>query len=68
MYAITCDTNHHRGNAGIVSELQSALEAGDRKIDLWYARHRMARADFSHCPEVFDNINTPEQRERMANG
>ncbi len=42
------------------------LDAGDRKIDLWYARHRMARADFSDCPDLFNNINTPEQREHFS--
>lgn len=52
----------------LLPSLTAFLSAGDRKIDLWYARHRMARADFSDCPEVFNNINTPEQRERMVNG
>ncbi len=42
------------------------LGSGERKIDRWYAKHRMARADFSDCPEAFDNINTPEQREAFA--
>lgn len=46
--------------------LQAFLQAGDRKIDLWYARHRMATADFSDCQEVFRNINTPQQREEFA--
>lgn len=41
------------------------LENGDRKIDLWYQTHSMALADFSHCPEAFRNINTPDERDRL---
>ena len=44
------------------------LEKGDRKIDLWYQTHRMAVADFSHCPEAFHNINTPDDRNRLLRG
>jgi molybdenum cofactor guanylyltransferase len=42
--------------------LKAYLEGGDRKIDLWYAQHNMAKADFSDIPETFLNINTPEER------
>ncbi|HXK56765.1 MAG TPA: molybdenum cofactor guanylyltransferase MobA [Gammaproteobacteria bacterium] len=45
--------------------LLAYLESGDRKIDLWYRDHRMAIADFSHCPEAFRNINTPDEREHL---
>jgi len=38
---------------------------GDRKIDLWYRKHRMVTADFSHCPDAFRNINTPNERDRL---
>nr|VFK15573.1 MAG: molybdenum cofactor guanylyltransferase [Candidatus Kentron sp. LFY] len=38
------------------------LGAGDRKIDLWYAGHRTALADFSDRPEAFLNVNTPEDK------
>ena len=44
--------------------LLSFLAGGDRKIDLWFAKHKVATADFSHCPEAFRNINTPEDRNR----
>ncbi len=40
--------------------LQQFLDAGDRKIDLWYARHRMATADFSDYREAFLNLNRPD--------
>jgi molybdenum cofactor guanylyltransferase len=45
--------------------LQAYLDDGDRKIDLWYARHRMALADFSDAPTTFVNVNTPEERDEL---
>ena len=50
----------------LAGSLTDFLAAGERKIDLWYARHRMTTADFSDCPGSFRNVNTPEQREHMA--
>lgn len=47
----------HRDLGG---SLRRYLESGERKIDRWFARHRMATADFSDCPAMFRNINTPE--------
>ena len=44
----------------LLPSLQSFLDAGDRKIDLWYARHNTALADFSDVKETFFNINTAE--------
>jgi molybdenum cofactor guanylyltransferase len=52
--------------SSLLDSLTAFLQAGDRKIDLWYAQHRMAKADFSDCAETFRNVNTPEQRERFA--
>ena len=49
----------------LLEDLTAYLEAGERKIDLWYARHPMVKVDFSDIPEMFDNINTPEQRDRL---
>ncbi|MEJ2454451.1 MAG: molybdenum cofactor guanylyltransferase MobA [Candidatus Thiodiazotropha sp.] len=45
--------------------LQHYLDGGDRKIDLWYAPHRVALADFSDLPATFVNINTEEERDRL---
>ncbi|SKA90724.1 molybdenum cofactor guanylyltransferase [Thiothrix eikelboomii] len=45
----------------LLPSLQAFLAQGNRKIDLWYAQHQMARADFRDCAGVFRNINTPEQ-------
>lgn len=43
------------------ASLQEFLDAGDRKIDLWYAKHRMATADFSDYREAFLNLNRPDE-------
>ena len=50
----------------LLPSLQAFLAKGDRKVDLWYAQHRMASADFSDCRSMFRNINTPEQQAAMA--
>ncbi|MFB2668512.1 molybdenum cofactor guanylyltransferase MobA [Shewanella xiamenensis] len=42
------------------------LEAGERKIDFWYAKHRFAVAVFTDQPNAFVNVNTPEQKQRLA--
>ena len=49
----------------LLPSLTEFLQAGDRKIDLWYARHRLALADFSNVADAFRNINTPQERERL---
>lgn len=49
----------------LLPSLQQFLDRGDRKIDLWYAEHRMARADFSDIPEIFLNINTPGDQQQI---
>lgn len=49
----------------LLPDLMGFLDAGDRKIDLWYARHATAEADFSDRPETFHNVNTPEDLERL---
>jgi molybdenum cofactor guanylyltransferase len=46
----------------LLASLTAYLVAGERKIDLWFARHRVARADFSDRPDTFLNVNTPEER------
>lgn len=49
----------------LMSDLEGFLAQGDRKIDLWYARHRTALSDFSDCPDAFRNINTPQDRDQL---
>ncbi len=41
------------------------LDAGNRKIDKWYESERFVIADFSDQPDMFLNINTPEERDRL---
>jgi len=45
--------------------LENFLQSGQRKIDRWYAQHAMALADFSDVPESFNNINTPQDHDRL---
>ena len=49
----------------LLDSLNAFLASGDRKIDLWYARHRMATADFSDRREAFLNLNRPEDLEKI---
>lgn len=46
----------------LLPDLLGYLEDGGRKIDHWYAKHRLALADFSGSPDAFLNLNTPEDR------
>ena len=43
------------------NSLLSYLEAGERKIDTWYSRHKLAIVDFSDSVDAFININTPAE-------
>jgi len=45
-----------------IDSLESYLESGDRKIDLWYAQHNLITVDFSDQKTAFFNINTEQQR------
>jgi molybdenum cofactor guanylyltransferase len=49
----------------LLPSLLQFLQRGDRKIDLWYAQHKIAKADFSDIPETFLNINTPGDQEQL---
>jgi molybdopterin-guanine dinucleotide biosynthesis protein A len=46
----------------LLPHLRAFVEQGGRKIDTWYAQHRMIATDLSDHPEAFVNINTPEER------
>ena len=41
------------------------LGSGGRKIDAWYARWPIALADLGDQPDMFLNINTPEDRDLL---
>jgi FdhD protein len=45
----------------LADDLEAYLASGQRKIDIWLNRHKLALADFSDHPELFANVNTPEE-------
>lgn len=47
------------------SDLLAYLDAGERKIDRWYARHDTVEVDFSDSAEMFLNVNRPEERSAL---
>jgi len=49
----------------LAPDLQAYLEGGDRKIDRWFARHKVANADLSHRPETFINVNDEDEQRRL---
>jgi molybdenum cofactor guanylyltransferase len=51
----------------LLDDLDAFISSGGRKIDLWFARHRVALADFSDCPQAFLNIND-ENEHRSIEG
>ena len=46
----------------LLPDLLAYLKNGGRKIDTWYAQHRLTLADFSDWPDTFLNINTTDDR------
>jgi molybdenum cofactor guanylyltransferase len=46
----------------LAESLAAYLGGGDRKIDRWFAQHRLAQVDFSDRPENFVNVNDPDER------
>ena len=42
-------------------DLAAYLNSGERKIDRWLEQHKLMKADCSDQPDVFLNVNTPEQ-------
>jgi molybdopterin-guanine dinucleotide biosynthesis protein A len=50
---------------GVLPSLRAFLGRGERKIDLWYAAHRVAEVAFDDEEEAFRNINTLEEKARL---
>ncbi len=44
----------------LADDLAAYLASGQRKMDTWLHRHRLALADFADCPEAFANLNQPD--------
>jgi len=47
------------------SNLEDFLASGERKIDRWYTQHNIAFADFADTTQTFQNINTPQDQQRI---
>lgn len=45
----------------LLPDLGAYLNAGERKVEFWLARHRMQRIDYSDMAGVFANVNSPEE-------
>lgn len=56
---------HALVNVDLIDNLNTFLESGDRKIDRWYAQHNFNLVDFSDQTDMFKNINTPEDQQRL---
>lgn len=50
----------------LLPALASALEAGERKPDRWYASRRHVEVCFDDQRDGFININTPAERDELA--
>ena len=46
--------------------MKAFLEAGERKVDFWYIKHHFVVVSFADQPNAFVNVNTPEQKQRLA--
>ncbi len=44
----------------LAESLEIYLASGQRKIDTWLFQHKLEKFDFSEFPEMFENVNTPE--------
>lgn len=49
----------------LLASLHDYLQADGHKIDQWYRQHHMVEVDFSDRPEMFFNINTPDDHLAM---
>ncbi|HAT06816.1 MAG TPA: molybdenum cofactor guanylyltransferase MobA [Aeromonas salmonicida] len=45
----------------LLPSLTLALAEGERKIDIWFARHKMAVVSFADQPDAFINLNSPAE-------
>ena len=52
-------------DTALLDDLKRFLQSGERKIDRWYAQYSFASVDFSTATTMFENINTPEDQQRL---
>lgn len=50
----------------LAADLACYLASGEHKVRDWYRRQRWVAVDFSDCPEAFANLNTEQDRCRIA--
>jgi molybdopterin-guanine dinucleotide biosynthesis protein A len=50
----------------LLPSLRRYLEAGERKIDRWFERHKLAIAYFRDRPETFLNVNSEDELAALA--
>lgn len=48
------------------SDLELYLQKGERKLQTWIEQHGVVKVDFSDNPEIFVNINTPEEMRSLS--
>ena len=51
--------------ASLASSMRAFLDDGGRKIDRWFAQHKLAVTDFSDKPDCFGNVNNPVELTRI---
>ena len=49
----------------LVIDLSAFLASGQRKTQYWYRQQKVVEVDFSDTPDIFLNINTPEQYKNL---
>lgn len=47
-------------DTALAEDLEGYLAGGERRVEGWIRQRRWVSADYSDCPEVLANINTPE--------
>ncbi|MBL0665323.1 molybdenum cofactor guanylyltransferase MobA [Aeromonas jandaei] len=48
-------------HTSLLPSLSATLAEGERKIDIWFARHKMAVVSFADQPDAFINLNSPDE-------
>ncbi|ARD20421.1 MULTISPECIES: molybdenum cofactor guanylyltransferase MobA [Shewanella] len=64
---VASDGEHHQPvvlllKPHLKDSMQAFLDAGDRKIFLWYEQHKYVVTSFADQPNAFVNVNTLEQK------
>ncbi len=49
----------------LLSSMLEFLNDGERKIDKWFEKHRLAIADFSNQPDIFVNVNSSAELQEL---